>query len=326
MLVSCGTAGTSHDISNRISIIGATTLASFETGDLDGFTAGDGVAIMLDDGHTLHQRPHQGSEWGLLARPQKDLSGTFRRSIRKEFQEPVHLSSTPVAEFSIFTQEWPAIDLFASLTFRSGKKEFTCTAHIIPTLWRTVIFDLSECRFLTKQEIDSVQEGGHSVGTWCDNPHDGKPFDKNEKDDYAPIKYVRILGNEYRSLCGILWVKPTNFITDCGLHSASEFMNGDFSHGHCYWTMEGDSGAEEESVYLEPGEYAFVAEVSGKGSLFVKLAVGGKQLVLNGFATSDDSWEALEAKFRISAPEDLYLGIESPSSGRIRNVRLIKEK
>ena len=200
---------------------------------------------------------------------------------------------------------------------------------------------------LTKQEIDSVQvydcvlEGGHSVGTWCDNPHDGKPFDNNERDDYAPIKNVRILGNEYRSLCDMLWVKSTNFITDCGLHSASGFMNGDFSHGHCYWTMEGDAGAEVgfgfarnggaifEGLFLEYGDFVFSAEVSGKGSLFVKTTLEGGMVASEEFNIPEGTWEKVELRFSVPVPcvdcdnpLDYSLGLLSPSGAKIRNVNL----
>ena len=202
---------------------------------------------------------------------------------------------------------------------------------------------------LTKQEIDGVQvydcvlEGGHSVGTWCDNPHDGKPFDNNERDDYAPVKNVRILGNEYRSLCDMLWVKPTNFITDCGLHSSSDFVNGDFSHGHCYWTMEGDAGAENvhgfakgggrlyEGLHLEyGGRYTFIAEVSGKGTLFVRTTLENETVASKEFDIQGDGWKILELGFKVSLPcpdcdsipLDYSLGIESHEQAMIRNVRL----
>lgn len=99
-----------------------------------------------------------------------------------------------------------------------------------------------------KQETDNVNVydnvlmGGYSVGTWCDNPFDGKPFDNTEENDYAPVKNFRIVNNEYLSPCDLLSIRPTNFITDCGLHSSETFRNGDFAHGHTYWTMEGDAG------------------------------------------------------------------------------------
>ncbi len=194
---------------------------------------------------------------------------------------------------------------------------------------------------LTHQEIDSVQvydcvlEGGHSVGTWCDNPHDGKPFTNEERDDYAPVKNVRILGNEYRSLCDMLWVKSTNFITDCGLYSASEFMNGDFSHGHCYWTMEGEAGAEVgsgfvrngghlyEGLHLPAGKYSFTAEVRGDGSLSV-IPEGSSGGTVREFNAPGEAWTAVELPFEVDAEGDFNLGVKSSSEAFIRKVNLIK--
>lgn len=67
-----------------------------------------------------------------------------------------------------------------------------------------------------KQETDNVNVydnvlmGGYSVGTWCDNPFDGKPFDNTEENDYAPVKNFRIVNNEYLSPCDLLSIRrPT---------------------------------------------------------------------------------------------------------------------
>ena len=136
-----GTTCVSHDYSNRVSLLEPRSAASFDTEDLDGFTGGEKVSIRLDGGGYLGQRPHQG-KGVMLVTPDEDAPAL--RTVRKEFPQPEDFSSTPLAEFSIFTQEGPAIDQFVSLTLFSGKREFTATAQIIPTLWRTVIFDLSE--------------------------------------------------------------------------------------------------------------------------------------------------------------------------------------
>ena len=207
--------------------------------------------------------------------------------------------------------------------------------------WGTTNPDLSKQQIDSVRVYDCVLEGGHSVGTWCDNPHDGKPFDNNERDDYAPVKNVRILNNEYRSLCDMLWVKPTNFITDCRLHSASEIVNGDFSDGDSYWTMEGDAGvgagfgyarnggAIFEGLFLEYGDFVFTAEVSGKGTLFVRPTLWGDKVAAVEFDVPGDNWERKELRFNIptpcvdcDTPTDYSLGLESASSARIRNVSL----
>ena len=91
---------------------------------------------------------------------------------------------------------------------------------------------------------DCVLRGGHSVGTWPDNPFDGKPFDNNEVDDYSPVKNLFINTNEYLSPCDIMWVKPTTLITDCGIRGSSTIRNGDFTDRLAYWTAQGPVHAD----------------------------------------------------------------------------------
>ena len=193
----------------------------------------------------------------------------------------------------------------------------------------------------TKQELDGIEvydcvlEGGHSVGTWCDNPHDGKPFTNEERDDYAPVKNFRIIGNEYRSLCDILWVKPTNFITDCGLHSASDFVNPNFTLGHSYWTMEGkadaevgyayasDGGSIYEGLYLSAGAYVFTAEVCGRGELIVKDLKTGGTLFSKPFEVADNEWDMTTLRFEVPQDADLGLGL-CAQQAKMRRCRLTR--
>lgn len=71
--------------------------------------------------------------------------------------------------------------------------------------------------------------GTSAVGAWPDNPYYGKtPFDGTETNDFSPVKDVYIHDNDYRGACNIECLKATNFITDCGIASASDFLNGDF--------------------------------------------------------------------------------------------------
>lgn len=124
---------------------------------------------------------------------------------------------------------------------------------------------------------DCVLRGGHSVGSWPDNPFDGKPFDNTEPDDYAPVKNLRILGNEYLSACDLFGVVPTTLLTDCGLTGSAVFKNNDFSDRTAYWTIEGKSEAAApgeitledariyQGLYLEPGRYTLT--MNGKGKL-----------------------------------------------------------
>lgn len=113
---------------------------------------------------------------------------------------------------------------------------------------------------------DCVLRGGNSVGTWSDNPFDGKPFTNTEPDDYAPVKNLRIYNNEYLSPRVLNGVVPTTLLTDCGLKGSSTFKNADFVDRTAYWTFEGIVEAEPgkihlrngkiyQGLYLEPGAY-----------------------------------------------------------------------
>lgn len=188
-----------------------------------------------------------------------------------------------------------------------------------------------------KQETDNVNVydnvlmGGYSVGTWCDNPFDGKPFDNTEENDYAPVKNFRIVNNEYLSPCDLLSIRPTNFITDCGLHSSETFRNGDFAHGHTYWTMEGDAGEQDgsgyargegrlyEGLYLKKGRHVFTADVRSKGELFVENATNGQTVESLTFDT--DEWTPRRIVIDAVADDTYYLGIKGPDA-RIRNAVL----
>ena len=184
-----------------------------------------------------------------------------------------------------------------------------------------------------KQETDSVfvydnvLKGGYAVGTWPDNPFDGKPFDNTEIDDYAPVKNFRIYDNEYLSPCDLLCVRPTNFITDCGILSSGTFRNGDFTSGHTYWTMEGDAGEENgygyarnggrlyEGLYLTAGDYDFAAEAQSSGEMFVENATTGETIGVSSFETGE--WTPQTLSVRIPEDGTYYLGVRG-SDARIR--------
>ena len=152
---------------------------------------------------------------------------------------------------------------------------------------------------------DCVLAGGYAVGTWPDNPYNGKmPFDNTETDDWSPVKNVRIFNNEYLSPTDLLCIKPTNFLSDTPIRSASFFQNHDFSTGRTFWTEEGDvwfgngfacvgAGKLYQGLYVERGEHVLKVVVSGKGRIFAEDALT--------FAT------VAECLFDCKAPEEAEL-------------------
>lgn len=110
-----------------------------------------------------------------------------------------------------------------------------------------------------REEIDGVcaydnfLTSVNPVGTWPDNPYAGKqPFDNTETDDYSPVKNIRIFGNRYIGNCTLGPIACTNVLTDCGVHSTSQFRNGDFTlGGMSNWTYfgNGDPGCIHTVIY-----------------------------------------------------------------------------
>ena len=132
---------------------------------------------------------------------------------------------------------------------------------------------------------DCVLKGGYAVGTWPDNPYNGKmPFDNTETDDWSPVKNVRIFNNEYLSPTDLLCIKPTNFLSDTPIRSASFFQNEDFSLGKTFWTEDGEiwfadhrayvgAGRLYQGLYVEKGRHVLTLTVSGKGRIFAQDAL-----------------------------------------------------
>lgn len=185
------------------------------------------------------------------------------------------------------------------------------------------------------QELDSIQvydcvlKGGYSVGTWCDNPFDGKPFTNAEVDDYAPVKNFRIFGNEYRGECDLLCIKPTGFVSDCGIHSSTAFKNVDFAHGHAYWTMGGDADASDgfayarnggsfwQGLYIRSGAHTISAMVRGTGSLEVRDAVSGKTYASQAFCFESEDWTTLTLDFILDESAECSAGLWECESAEI---------
>ena len=180
------------------------------------------------------------------------------------------------------------------------------------------------------------------VGTWCDNPYNGKvPFDNTEIDDYSPVRDVRITGNRYEGNCTLGPIKPTDFISDCGIFSADNFVNGDFTLGGlANWTAmrnenpdsahtviyankeKGcieyfDSGRVSlcEGLHLKGGEYTLECEIMTEDSgceIFVSDMISGKDI----FACHVEKTvpEKIKVDFSIEYEGDFYIGVRNDSS------------
>ena len=173
---------------------------------------------------------------------------------------------------------------------------------------------------------DCILLGGHSIGTWCDNPYNGKqPFDNTETDDYSPVTNIRILRNECRSNVDLLTVKTTFMKSDCGLKSASEIVNGDFLLGLSNWkatdgvNVRGsvcimDAGSEiSEGLYLYKGGHKLKVLVRGKG----KIVAGRREMP---FELSEFGDAVLP--FKLTRDRDLTVKVVSSLGCEVRKVRL----
>ncbi len=194
---------------------------------------------------------------------------------------------------------------------------------------------------------DNVLSGSYSVGTWPDNPYYGKAFDNTETDDYSPVKNVRILGNKYNSQCTLECIQATDVLTDCGITSASNFVNGDFERkkgksgwttGLSNWSWElGEGGAVEsvadgknhygkltgvaslyEGLHLGLGEHTFTASTnltSGAGRLFVRDVVSGETVATANIPKGET--KKLSLTFTVTSPAALYIGAELTEAGEM---------
>lgn len=161
---------------------------------------------------------------------------------------------------------------------------------------------------------DCVLRGGHSVGSWSDNPFDGKPFDNTERDDYAPVKNLRILGNEYLLALDLNGVVPTTLITDCGLKGSNTFKNNDFSDRMAYWSANGSVSAAQQGfiglidawlyqgLHLEPGEYTVSWQGSGKVKPYVA-DINGKRIKVSR-----------DGRFSLKSPATVLVGVKGKNA------------
>ncbi|MDD3107619.1 MAG: glycosyl hydrolase family 28-related protein [Alistipes sp.] len=196
--------------------------------------------------------------------------------------------------------------------------------------WGTDNPDLSKSQIDSITVSDCVLNGGYAVGTWPDNPYFGQqPFDNSEENDYSPVKNVRIFGNRYLSACDLLCIKPTNFLCDCGIHSSSTFVNGNFADGDSYWTMNGKShvaakeglveGQLYQGLYLTPGVYKITFKVKGTGALFVNQAWSEVKVQRQLFETPQ--WKEISTELKIDQADTYAIGIEG-SACRLKEASL----
>ena len=155
------------------------------------------------------------------------------------------------------------------------------------------------------------------------------------------MRDVRITGNRYEGHCTLGPIKPTDFISDCGIYSADNFVNGDFSLGGlANWTaMKNESpdsahtviyankekGCIEyfdlgrvslsEGLHLQGGEYTLECEIMTAKSgceIFVSDMISGNDI----FATHAMSVvpSKVRVSFNIEADGDYYVGIRNDSN------------
>ncbi len=179
------------------------------------------------------------------------------------------------------------------------------------------------------------------VGTWPDNPYNGKvPFDNSETDDYSPVKNVRVLGNRYQGNCTLGPIACTNVVTDCGVHSTSNFRNGDFSLGGlANWTLMRNTNAASidtviyadkekgrishyesgtvravQGLYLAMGKHTFSAEVmtGGKGARMIVCMIETGEVIASREVCCTRP-TVTELPFEISDAEaaEVFVGFES---------------
>lgn len=139
-----------HNCSHTVSLIHARTIASFE-GGTDGFTAGAAVAkVEPTDGREFYPAVHEGK--GALAVRSLEAPGDAWRTAVRRFAKPLDLRRAPFIEFAVIASPAPVSDMFVRLSLFSRRDSFSCVARIMPTLWRTLTFDCSDCRFLKRVE------------------------------------------------------------------------------------------------------------------------------------------------------------------------------
>lgn len=131
---------------------------------------------------------------------------------------------------------------------------------------------------------DCILDGGHSVGTWCDDPYHGKqPYDGSELDDYSPVCDITFKNNVYLSKVDLMRIAVTNMVSDNCLKSASFIVNGDFTDRMCHWKApEGVSyDLARKCVPLRAGQalYQIISSTDGRNEFEFSLKGSGELFV-----------------------------------------------
>ena len=210
--------------------------------------------------------------------------------------------------------------------------------------WGTTAPDLSTAEIRGLNIFDNILQGNCSVGCYGDNPYYGKqPYDMSETDDFSPVVDGRILNNEYWSQCNIFPIRPTNYVTDCGIVSASNFEYGSFTRrpqeqnegwvtGLSNWSYadreavsvqsdgernygilrasEGKYCSLYQGLYIDEGERAFSAEIKSEGEvrMFVKTAEGK---LLAERRVKADKFTTFTLDFELKKATTLEIGIDN---------------
>ena len=175
--------------------------------------------------------------------------------------------------------------------------------------WGTADPDLENQEIKNITVTDCILGGTtRAVGSWPDNPFYGSSsyynydLDNGEKDDFSPVRDVKIYNNVYRCdaryseiYCSVGCMIMTNVASDCGLTSSTDFMNPSFERdfrydgekdwvsGLTWWSRtlgaNGKVGYESKGVtksklakYSESKQHYdvvdYAAYIEGEGELF----------------------------------------------------------
>lgn len=212
-----------------------------------------------------------------------------------------------------------------NITIRSGNMASGHGITFIP--WGTDNPDLSKNEIRHIEVTDCVLDGSSAVGTWPDNPYFGGTFTNTATDDFSPVRDVYIHDNKYLAACTLECITGTNILTDCGITSHDQFVNGDFERnqrgagegwvsGLSNWSYTLDEGATVETVEVNGGH---AGRLTGTGSLYqgLYLASGLHRLSIDTNLVSGGG--RLFARDRVTG--ELLASVDIPA-GNTTDVRL----